>query len=541
MLSRMQKLLGRMRRDDSGNATLLVAIGMPVLIGSSGIAVDFAQWYMWKRELQYAVDQAAIAGAWAKADALSAADYSSRASQEFNANLAHLKTMATTPVVGLADWGGGTQNSVTVSSSASSTLPFTQIVIGRPVTVVASAQATFEAATNFTTCLLAIDEAATPGFTLGGSSSGIVTCGAGTLSKASLAMKKNGNSGTGLGYLVAAGGIDSGLTPNGTINANVSNLRDPYEGLTPPQDTTARTYSCPTTTTTSSSSTTADVTTTITTTYSYWQGKSATSATTQVTYSGSGVSNSTSSSVQTGQSVPSGTSDGQVDPSTTTFDDWTGRNWKVSGSKNEEIYEYKKVTEQNSYSNVQTADGGTTTTSSSTYTVSPGTYSGITIACNTNFLPGVYTINGTLDWGSNYTVSGSDVMFVLTGSGSEKMKLNADSIVNLTGISKTTLENMYGVSEEQASLLAGMLMYDVTSTADLKFNGNATAMIDGIIYMPKRNGKFNGNATNAGTCMILALATLEFTGDNDLSSFCNSTGSSGIDIGGTTVQVRLVA
>ena len=54
------------KKSTSGNATLLVAVGMPMLIGSSGLAVDVAQWYMWKNELQYAVDQAAIAGAWAR-------------------------------------------------------------------------------------------------------------------------------------------------------------------------------------------------------------------------------------------------------------------------------------------------------------------------------------------------------------------------------------------------------------------------------------------------------------------------------------------
>lgn len=543
MLSRMQRLMRKMRRDEGGNATLLMAIGMPVLLGSSGLAVDFSQWYMWKRELQYAVDQSAIAGAWAKADVLSAADYNSRAGQEFTANLSQLKTTASTPVISLVDYGGGTQNSVVVSATASDTLPFTQVVIGRAVTVAVSAQATFEAATNYTTCLLAVDPSASPGFVLGGTASGDVTCGAGTLATSPTAMKKNGNPSAQLGYLVAGGGIDSGFTSNGAVNANVSNLSDPYASLKPPSDSTPRIYSCPTsTTTTSSSSKTADITTTTSTTYTYWQGKNQNQANTQVTYSGAGAKSNTSvTTTSTGQSVPSGTTEGQVDPVTTTFDNWTGSSWSVSGSKNQKIFEYKKGTKQNSYSNVASSGSGTTTTTSATYTVSPGTYNGITIACDTNFLPGIYSINGTLDFGSGYTVNGTDIMFVISGSGNEKMKLNAGSTVNLSGITKSTLKSQYSVSNDDASDLAGMLIHDATSTANMKFNGHASATLNGIVYMPKRNGKFNGNATNAGSCMILALATLTFTGTNDLGSFCHSNGSTGIDIGGTTVQVRLVA
>lgn len=55
--------LQNLKTDTGGNAALLVAIGLPSLIGSAGLAVDVAQWYMWKNELQYAVDQAALAGA----------------------------------------------------------------------------------------------------------------------------------------------------------------------------------------------------------------------------------------------------------------------------------------------------------------------------------------------------------------------------------------------------------------------------------------------------------------------------------------------
>lgn len=33
-----------------------MAMGMPALIGAAGLAVDTAQWYVWRGELQYAID-----------------------------------------------------------------------------------------------------------------------------------------------------------------------------------------------------------------------------------------------------------------------------------------------------------------------------------------------------------------------------------------------------------------------------------------------------------------------------------------------------
>jgi Flp pilus assembly protein TadG len=66
---------------------MLVALGLPAMIGGTGLAVDIGQWYLWKRDLQIAVDQAALAGAWARTQSSTEDTYSSRALQEFNANL----------------------------------------------------------------------------------------------------------------------------------------------------------------------------------------------------------------------------------------------------------------------------------------------------------------------------------------------------------------------------------------------------------------------------------------------------------------------
>ena len=124
MLASIRRKLGQLKANTSGNATLLVALGLPALVGGSGLAVDTAQWYMWKRELQFAVDQAALAGAWARTSSATKDAYSNRAEQELASNLAATKSIISDKEVKLANYSGGTNNSVIVSAAARRTLPF---------------------------------------------------------------------------------------------------------------------------------------------------------------------------------------------------------------------------------------------------------------------------------------------------------------------------------------------------------------------------------------------------------------------------------
>jgi len=131
MLCKIRRAISGLMANTSGNATLLVALGMPVLIGGSGLAVDTAQWYMWKREIQNAADQAALAGAWARSSDSSRSPYITRARQEFSANVAATSSIDTTPTVALANWNGGSQNSVTVTVQAAKRLPFSSFLSHR--------------------------------------------------------------------------------------------------------------------------------------------------------------------------------------------------------------------------------------------------------------------------------------------------------------------------------------------------------------------------------------------------------------------------
>ena len=187
-------------------------------------------------------------------------------------------------------------------------------------------------------------------------------------------------------------------------------------------------------------------------------------------------------------------------------------------------------------------DVGTSTATAGTASgLLPGTYTDITIGCNTTFNPGVYIISGVLDFGENWTVQGSNVMLVFTGETDEQWKLNAKSVVNFTGITYDQLVNDYSVAAADAEILDGMIIYDPNSTQTIRINGGADTIFDGVLYMPKRKAKFNGNSTVSGTCLMLAVGTIELTGRNTIESLCVPENMNFFEIGGTTISVRLVA
>ena len=446
MLSSIRHTLDRLKRNTSGNAMLLVGIGMPILIGSSGLAVDTAQYYTWKRDLQLAADQAALAGAWARSDVTTEASYQTRALQEYNANLQITTNFDAAPVTTLVNYGAGTNNAVKVVASATKSLPFSYFLSGRSITVAVEARASVVAAVAgtsttipaLTACMIALDPSAQGAFTIGGTASGSVGCGGATLSNdANAAIEELGNPGAQFGSLTAAGGIEASLLNNvgndpTKLHANQTGLIDPYGTLTEPTGSgVAQTYSCP-------------------------------------------------------------TGGGAAQPY-------------------------------------------------------PGSYTNIAIGCTTNFRPGIYVISGSIDFSNNRTVTGTDVLFVMKNA-NNIANINSNENIALSGITSSTLQTTYGYSSSGANKLAGMLFWDTKSTGQIKFNGNSSSYLNGIMYMPSRQLWFNGNSNVSGNCMMIVAGTIIMNGTTNLSSFCNVNGSTVPSVrpeittttAGTSASVKLV-
>lgn len=508
---------------------MLVALGMPALIGGTGFAVDTAQWYMWKRELQFAVDQAAIAGAWARAEKDTEGTYKTRAAQEFTTNVQKTDGFVSSPTVALANYAGGVANSVAVSATATKKLPFSSFLTKKSTTIYAYAQASFDEGKTFTSCLIATDDSATGAVTIGGSSVLTASCGIAALSNSDEAIVVNGNPEVAAGWILARGGIDDYLKENtdDEILEYLEGLYDPFEKLSPPNPTesqVARTYTCNST----AGTTTADKTETVTISYSYYKGSNRSNATPH-NYNNPR-SGSTTTNTTYGTTAPAGTTEGQT--STSSSQTWT----QLSGSGSNKIWEVETRTTQTTYTNVQTQG------STASGTVIPGTYSQIKVACNTTFSTGVYIINGGgLEINGQHEVTGSNVMFVLKNGA--YLKINGGAKINLTAIQASDLIAR-GVPAEDADKLAGMLVFeDRNSSGSNKnnINGNASTILNGTVYLPKSKLDFSGTASVTSQCLMIAAGQINITGGANMSTFCPSGMDGDITVVNTQPKIKLVA
>jgi len=566
MLSTIRRILSDLRHNKSGNALLLVGLGMPVLIGTSGLAVDSAQYYMWKRDLQFAVDQAALAGAWARTTTGTQSTYVSRALQEYNANIQNSADFDSGPTTTLVDYNGGTSNAVKVVATATKKLPFTNIMTGRSVSVSVSATASASQAGNtvttvttyntLTACMIALNPSAPGAFTIGGNASGSVGCGGAALSTdPAAAIRENGNPSATFGQLVAGGGIEYSLLNNVggdplKLKSNTVGLVDPLGTLTTPTGNgISRTYVCPAVVAGSAAYTTYSATQTkrTVTTYTFKKGNKESTASTVTLVSGN-----------SGYIANSDLTVGPATVSNTTTPYTNVTNQKVgpaagttttSGSGANTIWQYPTVTTYTTITNASSVLTPAVPANDGTATPAPGNYTDINIACKTVFQPGIYVISGTIDFSTNKTITGTNVLFVMTNP-NRIANINSNTNIALSGITSALLMSDYGYSSTDAGKLAGMLFFDKVSTDQIKFNGNSTTNFNGIIYMPKRQLWFNGTSAVSGACMMLVADKLMLDGTTDLSTFCKPSNAGSLEVRpqftttsttpGTTATVRLV-
>jgi Flp pilus assembly protein TadG len=541
MLNTIRRIMTGLKASTSGNATLLVALGMPVLIGSSGLAVDSAQYYMWKRDLQFAVDQAALAGAWARTNTTTETAYQARALQEYNANLQSTGAFDSGPTTTLTNYGTGTNNAVRVVATASKALPFSRLIMGRNVTVRVEATAysvAGQAAVTTTTtlsslgaCLIALNPSAAGAFTLGGNASGTVNCGGAALSSdPNAAIRENGNPSALFSTLTATGGIEGSLLNN--VNNIASNLRpnttglvNPYAGTTNPTGSgTLRTYSCPAVTAGSPAVTTYTATQKLrtVTTYTYKKGSNSATASTITYTSGTGYLANSDDNPGVTTSV-SRTTAAYVNGGPTQAGPTVGTAVVATGNGNNTIWRIPTTTTYTTITNAGSTVTPAVPANDGTANLLPGTYSSISIACTTVFTPGIYVITGSINFSTNKTVTGSDVMIVMSAANSIS-NINSNTNLAFSGITSNTLINTYGYTAANAAKFAGVIFWDPLSTDQIKFNGNSTTNFNGVIYTPQRSLWFNGTSAISGKCMMLVADTLMLDGTTNLSSFCSSGG-----------------
>ena len=237
----------RLMRNKGGNAVLLTALGMPVLIGAAGYAMDMAQMYAWKRELQHSVDQAALAGAWALAYDDDTTTWQTRALQEYNANQVMMAAYDLDYSSQLGSYGGLTDNSVIVTARVTKRLPFSGFLVNRAMTVSARAQATYAEGGTYQACLMALkkDEGGT--FTVGGTASINASCGLGALSCEDGAIDIGTNTTIVTDSIVTCGTATVPPSLQSKVTDGATGISNPFETLPAPtpDSETAKTLNCP--------------------------------------------------------------------------------------------------------------------------------------------------------------------------------------------------------------------------------------------------------------------------------------------------------
>lgn len=230
-LIRFIRSLKPLRRNERGNVLILTALGLPIMLGGAGFGVDTAQWYLWKRELQTAVDAAALSGAYSLAQG---ADHATRADAELlrNLDVATIKTKSIT----LGSWTTGTEtlanSAVTVTASTQRTLPFSSIFVATAPTITARAVAAIVPSGRH--CMMSLDETAASAVAVEGRALLRLGCGISSNSSAAPAIDLSGDAQVEASPLTAVGTIeadDENLIGDSTIRPYASEQENPFDGI----------------------------------------------------------------------------------------------------------------------------------------------------------------------------------------------------------------------------------------------------------------------------------------------------------------------
>jgi Flp pilus assembly protein TadG len=176
------------------------------------------------------------------------------------------------------------------------------------------------------------------------------------------------------------------------------------------------------------------------------------------------------------------------------------------------------------------------TTGSSTVNLAPDS-GGVVLFCGgwspsgtIHLSPGLYVVWGGTFGCNGCTITGDNVTIFLTGTGTNyasmafagngALNINAPTDAYVTANPTTkAIEGIaiYGDRNDPCTVTSGVRSCSLTST----FSGNATATVNGVIYLPDQNTIFNGNGTGGSpTCSQMISYTATFHGNSGFANNC---------------------
>lgn len=396
------KFLRRLVESQRGNALVIGAATMPLMVGSAAVALDTIQLNIWKRQLQRAADSSALAGAHALAQRNSPEASALRDLQLNN----HVPLKGAPDITSAPQAGpfAGDARAVRVALTSQQSLPFWAFFTGTPPTITADATARIVATGRF--CMLSLYQGTESGIDVSGNADVTLGCGMAANSQAPNAVTAAGDSTVTASHIMAVGGV-----------ANSSNL------------------------------------------------------------------------LGNPQLLPF--SDKQVDPLAHLPDPPVPGNCTPLTVRNTETV---SVAGNRCFSSITVSPGGTLLVGPGTYTVNGGDI----------------TLQGSVQSTGGTTTGIGGVTFVMTGPNglAGDLKINADAELNLHAPTR--------------GLYKGVLFYRDrrASNIEISINGGATSVLEGALYFPQSDIKYNGNSSMDVRCMQLIGQRLKFRGSANISNQC---------------------
>ena len=233
MLKFLRKLVGNKR----GNALMIAAGAMPMIVGCAGLASDTIQWSLWKRQLQRAADSAAIAGVYDRVNSSgSTTTVADTVAHDLTLNQhTWMSNLTGYPAVTYPADSGVMTYQVKVTLAVQQSLPFSSLFMTAAPTIIANSTAAGIPSGEY--CVVALEDLGSKsGITIGGSANIDMDCGMISNSPATNSALANGNASRVKATVIAAvGGVQaSNSWTVGQYNPYSPPIVDPYASVPVP-------------------------------------------------------------------------------------------------------------------------------------------------------------------------------------------------------------------------------------------------------------------------------------------------------------------
>lgn len=137
----MISLFRKLWQNKRGNAIVIAAASLPMIVGAAGLASDTIQWTLWKRQLQRAADSGAIAGVYTRIKTNTQQAVTTAVTHDESLNLHTWMALQANPTVTLLSDSGNMTSRVQVTYQIQQSLPFSSLFMTAAPTITATATA----------------------------------------------------------------------------------------------------------------------------------------------------------------------------------------------------------------------------------------------------------------------------------------------------------------------------------------------------------------------------------------------------------------